>query len=160
LLVSYIPSSFAFSQSLQFFTASVTKFYSVSSFLGCIKYMKCGLLRSMFPASVSLYLSCGFTQLCCAELIDVLIGVETLGGLRNIVLIGGPCFPMDLMPPLPNLPYNMTFKNHKQDAILIKICSVHLFSLCCSLYYTSVSYMLGRYLYVAFTSVDVLCCLH
>jgi len=48
----------------------------------------------MFPTSVSL--SRGFIELRCAntaERIEVLLGMETLGDLRNIVLDGGPDSP-------------------------------------------------------------------
>jgi len=63
--------------------------------------MRCKLLRSKIPASVSL----SVRQLHCAntaERIEVLLRVDTLGDPRNIVLDGSPDFPTDSMRPSPN----------------------------------------------------------
>jgi len=58
----------------------------VYAHLGRIEYMKCGLRRSMIPASV-----CYTDGLCkTTERIDVLFMVETRGNPRNIVLDGCP----------------------------------------------------------------------
>jgi len=57
--------------------------------LGCIEHMKCGLLQSMIPTSVSqsvTWKDCAET----AERIDVLFGAETTGNPRNTVSDGVP----------------------------------------------------------------------
>jgi len=73
------------------YTVACCIFCFVFVSLGCIEYMRCGLLQSMILVSF-IYWSLHHVggQLKMAERIDVLFGVETLGYSRNIVLYGIP----------------------------------------------------------------------